>query len=127
MQSIRNGAMPRIVQRVGAFLLTLLLAGGSAFAGVGGSVVPTFPLGPLNVGATFQAALILTNDSDQNNAGDIISVTPFLTPSCGSGTGVCAVNDLNIFQLPATATGASLSSCDGVTFTVGAPNATTGE
>src|SRR5258708_33747895 len=117
MQTTGNGAMPRIAQRVSALLLTLLLAAGPAFAGVGGSVVPAFPGSPVNVGDLFNASIVVTNDSDLPNTADTISVNVFTTPSCGNAIGPCLTPDLNVFQMPATATGAALCSGDGVGFT----------
>src|SRR6188472_3306722 len=110
-----NSAGSKMATSVGAFLLSVLFAAGTALAGVGGSVVPSFPGTPVNVGDFFNAQLILTNDSDSPNTAETISATALITPSCGSGVATCAVPDLGVFQLPATATGNALSSCDGVT------------
>jgi uncharacterized repeat protein (TIGR01451 family) len=107
-----------------------LLAAAPAHAGVGGSAVPTAALLPANIGTTFGASIIYTNDSDAGNIGDLISlVNLFVTPSCASGIGVCSPGseELGVFQLSATASGAALGSCQGVGFTFGAPNVTTGE
>ncbi len=119
--------MPKVETIVGAAIAVMFLAAGPAFAGVGGSITPTYPDGPVHVGDTFTASLTITNDSDGTNVSEPISVTNIShTPSCESGVAICKTSDPGVFQLSA-GTGAANSACAGVTFNVSTVNAATGE
>jgi hypothetical protein len=119
--------MPRVDSIIGAVLAMSFFAAGSAVAGVGGSIAPTYPAGPVQVGSEFSASLTITNDSDGSNEADRISVASIShTPSCASGMPVCKVADPGVFEVSA-GTGAGGSACAGVTFNVSTLDASTGE
>jgi len=119
--------MPKVENVFGAVVFVSLFAAGSAFAGVGGSVTPTYPAGPVRVGDTFNASLTIVNDSDGANHAERIAVSNIShTPSCGSGTATCKAPDPGVFTV-STGTGAAQSACAGVTFDVSSVNASTGE
>ena len=67
--------MPKVETVFGAVISISLFAAGSAFAGVGGSVTPTYPAGPVRVGDTFTASLTIVNDSDGANHAERIAVS----------------------------------------------------
>ncbi len=130
MESVKSGVVPRVGVIASAFLPALLLAAATASAGVGGSIVPTFPEGPVRIGDSFPATLVITNDSDSGNASESIHVSSIsLTPSCGGFGATCPAQgaDPNVFQVSPTATGQPKSACAGVKFDVSVVNAATGE
>ena len=138
MQIVRRDAMPRFRMIVGAFLAVLSFLAQPAFAGVAGSAVPTMPACPVNVGDALTVPLpfgptpsvILSNAADGANLVDWIGVTAIhFTPSCQSGAGNCAAGseDPGVFSISGTGTGAALSSCEGVTFTLTNINSATGQ
>ena len=119
----------------------LFVGAAPAFAAVSGSAGPIFPP-EVNVGQTFPALFVLSNTSGSPCGGPFPSGDPdcavdinvnsngiFITPSCASGTGDCDAGseDPGVFQIIGNGTGGPNSSCPGVIFTPGVPNAITGE
>jgi hypothetical protein len=90
-----------------------------AFAGMGGSMVPSFPT-PLTVGDTKTATITLINRSTAPNNDEDVNVSAiFLTPSCASSNGItCLALDPGVFEL-ATIIGKSGTSCASTVFTAG--------
>src|SRR3954471_10422138 len=126
-----------VFKAVGAFVGRLTFAIGvlagmamtlPAIAGVGGSVIPSFPT-PIKVGDIKTATITITNRATAPNNTETVNVSAiFLTPSCQATDGFnCLTPDLNVFQFGATATGKFGTSCASVVFTIGPPNAGTGE
>jgi Bacterial Ig-like domain (group 3)/IPTL-CTERM motif len=102
-----------------------------AEAGIGGSNTPTIPI-TVTVGVTFNANLTLINSSTPANDTESVVVTSlFITPSCAdSASPICLAGnrDPGVFDVLPTAVGdASTPPCAGVSFTVGTPDAATGE
>ena len=131
MHSIRGLAMRRGTVVIGAFLALTLLPITSAFAGAGGSASPTFP-SVVNVGEAVAASFTIVNKSDGSNASDVITLSNIiLTPACKSSPGgTCdpGSQDPGVFQVLSSPvpTGASGTSCDGITFTPTISNPGTG-
>ncbi len=96
-------------------------------AGLGGSVVPSFPT-PAVVGDIKTATITITNHATTPNTGENVNVSGiFLTPSCAKSDGFsCITPDPGVFQF-ATAIGKVGTACASIVFSQGAPNATTGE
>ena len=95
-----------------SFLLLLLVAATPALAGVGGSVVVTFPAAAY-VGQTFQARLVYTNNSDGENLTERVLVSEIrLDPSCGNL--ICTDTDPGVFSASIAQGG---FFCAGTTFT----------
>ena len=122
-------------------VFVLFVGAAPAFAAVSGSAGPIFPA-EVNVGQTFPALFVLSNTSGSPCGGPFPSGDPdcsvdinvdsngiFITPSCASGTGRCDAGseDPGVFQIIGNGTGGPNSSCPGITFTPGVPNAVTGE
>ena len=101
-----------------------------AFAGVGIGIAPTYPA-LIEVGQTnVPVSLKITNTSNSTEAGGTLTVTKILhTPSCGVDTAPCpsGKEDKGVFLVHGPATGHSGTACDGKTFSIGSPDATTGE
>src|SRR6188508_1427580 len=95
----------------GTSLVFALLAATSAIAGLGGSVVPSFP-SPLNVGDIKTATISITNRATSPNDTENVNVTGILfTPSCAASNGyTCSTPDTGVFQF-ATVVGRVGSSC----------------
>lgn len=104
-----------------------LVAATPAFAGVGGSVVPSFPT-PMNVGDAKTATITITNRSTAPNDVENINVLGiFFTPSCASSDGfTCAIPDPGTLSF-GTIVGKTGTSCAGTVFTASPPDAETGE
>jgi len=108
-----------------------LMGAGQAFAGVGGSDVPTVP-SPLDVGQTgIPFSFTITNQSTTPNNVHDVEVTSvnaiFFTTTCGSSLtpGIpCLAGDQEaantIVINPLTATGSAGTACAGITFSVAA-------
>jgi PKD repeat protein len=113
--------------RIGAFLAVCVVAATPAFAGLGGSVVPSYPT-PISVGDTKTATITLTNNATASNATENMRVSGiFFTPSCAASNGFsCTVPDVGVFQF-ATVVGDTGSSCENTLFTIGQANPNTGE
>ena len=102
-----------------------------AHAGVAGSAGPTYPstvsVGDSNIPVSIQ----ITNNSTAPQDTETVLVTNiFHTPSCGSDANpICAAGDADpgVFQITGAVTGRTGTACAGTTFTVGTPDATTGE
>src|SRR5438067_13594016 len=78
----------------------LLFAAAPAFAGIAGSVIPSYPT-PIKVGDSKTATITITNASTGTQASEKVKVTQiFFTPSCQhSDNGVsCSSPDLDVFQ-----------------------------
>ena len=126
-------ATPRRIasMRVRTFLRTFfafaLVAATPAFAGLGGSVVPSFP-SPVNVGDIKTATITITNRATTPNDTEIVNVSGiYFTPSCAASNGLsCSTPDPGVFQF-ATVIGKVGSSCANTVFAMGAPNASSGE
>src|SRR3954470_13269967 len=75
-----------------------------ALAGVGGSVIPSFPT-PIKVGDIKTATITVTNRSTTPNNTETVNVSAiFLTPSCQATDGFnCLTPDKNVFQFGSTA------------------------
>ena len=128
--------MPRVRAIFGAFLALLLGAAVPAFAGVGGSGIPNFPPGVKNVGDTFTASLVVTNESRPPSSDehpiDVTSI--FLVPSCASGGFPCSSPDKGVFSVaalfgPPTNANPAIdgpNACAGMTFLPSAPEGLTG-
>jgi hypothetical protein len=103
-----------------------VFAAAPAFAGMGGSVVPSFPT-PLNVGDIKTATITITNRSTAPNNDEEVNVSAiFLTPSCASSNGVtCLTPDQGVFEL-ATIIGKAGTSCASTVFTAGPLDPVTG-
>ncbi len=99
----------------------------SAFAGVGGSVVPSFPT-PMNVGDIKTASVTITNHATGGNSSENMNVSGiFVTPSCSSSDGfTCFTPDPGVFKF-ATFIGKTGTACAATVFTAGTPNPGTGE
>ncbi len=112
---------------IAAGLALGLLAVTPAFAGMGGSVVPSFPT-PMNVGDIKTASVTITNHATSPNNVESVNVSGiFFTPSCASSDGfTCLTPDPGVFQF-ATFIGKSGTACASTVFTAGAPDPGTGE
>jgi hypothetical protein len=112
-----------------------LAAPGSALAGVGLGMAPTFPTNSTVGDAGHAASLTITNlntapDAQATvcNAGD---ATPCpageegitLIPSCGAqgAFSACTSGDPGVFRISSTATGAAGTACAGINFAVSQP------
>lgn len=116
-------------------VLSAFLASSPALAGVGVGVAPTYPavvtVGDTNVGVS----LSMTNTSTTPESGGTLTLSLIRhTPSCGSDTAPCQAGDEDpgVFLAKgvgggATASGRVGTACAGMTFTLSAPDATTGE
>jgi len=119
--------MHKFKMMVGPLMASALLVAAPAFAGVGGSVAPTYPTGPLHVGDTFPATLTITNSSNGANAGDRVSVSNIRhTPSCGEAEVACTLADPGVFDV-SSGTGEAGTACAGVKFQVSPVNEASGE
>ena len=126
----RRGAARRItvVCSLGAILTLLRLP---AFAGVGLGVAPTYP-GLVQVGTTnVPVGLSIVNTSTTPESGGTLTLMLIThTPSCGMDTpNPCSMAnaDPGVFLVKGPANGQSGTACHGMTFTIGTPNAVTGE
>ena len=116
-------------------VLSALLVSSPASAGVGVGVAPTYPalvvVGDTNV----PVSLTATNTSNSTEATGTLTLSLIRhTPSCGTDTTPCPAGDADkdVFLvkgvLPGNkASGHTGTACAGMTFTIGAPDATTGE
>lgn len=112
-------------------LLSTFLGGRPAAAGVGVGVAPTYPA-LIQVGDTnVPVGLSITNTSTTPESGGTLTLGLIRhTPSCGSDTPVpcpAASADPGVFLIKGPVTGAAGTACAGTTFTIGTPDATTGE
>ncbi len=98
-----------------------------AFAGIGGSVVPSFPT-PMDVGDIKTSTVTITNHATMPNNTENVNVSGiFFTPSCASSDGfTCLTPDPGVFQF-ATFIGKAGTACASTVFTAGAPDPGTGE
>jgi uncharacterized repeat protein (TIGR01451 family) len=94
-----------------------LLAVTPAFAGLGASVVPSFPT-PEDVGDIKTATVTIKNNSTTPNNTENVDVSGIhVTPSCAASDGfACQTVDPGVFQFSALV-GKTGTSCQGVTFT----------
>jgi hypothetical protein len=139
---LRLGRRPAAAKWGGFSLLIAIVAAllvavaQPAKAGIGFSVVPTFP-SVVTVGqAGVPAALTITNNSTFPNDANPIRLQPVtaapnaitLVPSCGStipaGLGDCSVPDPGVFNLSPTGTGEAGTACAGTLFTITPVDAT---
>ena len=124
-----RAAQRRHASFMGALLAFCVFTAMPALAGLGGSVVPSFPT-PIHVGDLKTASIRITNSATGTNAAEnVIASRIFITPSCAAvaNTGVsCATPDLGVFQF-STVFGSVGSSCENMIFTIGQPNGATGE
>ena len=101
-----------------------------AYAGVGVGVAPTYPPA-IEVGDTNRAvSLTITNTSDGPQAAGTLTLSHIRhTPSCGSTSTPCPPADVDkdVFLVKGPATGRTGTACEGKTFSIGPPDATTGE
>ena len=98
-----------------------------AWGGVGLGATTTYPL-VVQVGQTNRAvALSITNTSTPTQSITLTSIKH--TPSCGTSTTPCPAGsaDPGVFLVKGPATGRAGSACDGIAFTIGSPDVTTGE
>jgi hypothetical protein len=115
--------------------LSIFLAASPAFAGVGLGVAPTYPAVVVVGNTNVAVSMSMTNTSTGDEAGGTVTLSLIRhTPSCGSGAeGVpCPLLpvdyvDKDVFLAKGPATGRAGTACVGMTFTLGAANATTGE
>ena len=109
MQAIRwFMAIPRLV----ALVFMLSVGAPPALAGVGGSVVVSFPA-VVTLGQTFQVRLTYTNNSDGENLDERVVVSEIrLNPSCTNV--LCTVTDPGVFS---AAVGQGGFFCAGTIFT----------
>ncbi len=102
-----------------------------AYAGVAGSTGPTYPTTVAVGSTTVPVSLQITNNSTAPQSTETVLVTDiFHTPSCGDDiSAICSGGqvDPGVFQVVGPATGRAGTACAGTTFTIGTPNATTGE
>src|SRR6188768_3853961 len=91
---------------IAAAFVGSMLAALPALAGVGGSVIPSFPT-PIKVGDIKTATITITNRATAPNNTETVNVSAiFLTPSCQASDGfTCQSFDRNVFQFGSTATG----------------------
>jgi hypothetical protein len=104
--------------------LSFALTAGTAFAGIGGSVVPDYP-SPVTVGQTALPATLTITNSSTNNTENVAVSSITHSPSCAttaSGTCSAADADTGVFTVH-NGTGQAGTACAGVTFTAGAPDA----
>ena len=101
-----------------------------AYAGVGVGVAPTYPAA-IEVGDTnTPVSLTITNTSDGPQAAGTLTLSNIRhTPSCGSTDTPCPPADVDkgVFLVKGPATGQTGTACAGKTFSIGPPDATTGE
>ncbi len=101
-------------------------------AGIGGSDTPTYPQ-VVTVGQVINASVTVINLSTAPNEPDHVQLLSlFLIPACKvtSGGTVCepaAVQDPGVFTVLTAVGNATTTPCAGVTFTIGAPAAGSGE
>jgi uncharacterized repeat protein (TIGR01451 family) len=113
----RARRLRRVTAHLAAGLVLSVLAPACATAGLGGSVVPSFPT-PENVGDIKTATITIKNNSTTpNNAENVIVSGIVFTPSCAASDGfTCTTPDPGVFQF-ASIVGKTGTSCQGVTFT----------
>jgi hypothetical protein len=111
-------------------VLSAFLVSSRAFAGVGVGVAPTYPavvvVGDTNVAVSLTA----TNTSTVPESTGTLTLSLIRhTPACGEDTVPCPAGseDPGVFLAKGPATGRAGSACDGMTFNMSVPNATTGE
>lgn len=119
-----------LIAAFGAVLASVSWLPTLAYAGVGVGVAPTYP-SALEVGDTNKAVSVtITNTSDGPQAGGTLTLSNIRhTPSCGSTNTPCSPADVDkdVFLVKGPATGRTGTACDGKTFSIGSPDATTGE
>lgn len=106
-----------------------LLAAGSAVAGMGGAISPSLPA-TVTVGQTYLATLTMTNAASEGNASENVVLSDiFFTPSCATSIdpGTCVDPDPLVFSLGNVVVPAPGTACAGINFSLGTPNAVTGE
>jgi hypothetical protein len=107
-----------------------LLAVSPAWGGVGLGATPTYPsslqVGQTNIAASLQ---IKNTSTSPENAGQLTVTSIKHTPSCGEATTPCPAGqqDTGVFLVKGPAVGAIGTACAGKSFTIGSPDATTGE
>src|SRR5262249_4462290 len=93
-------------------------------AGIGGSSTIVMP-GTVVVGVTFNASMIIRNQSTPPNDTESVKViSAFITPSCaGPGLGICVTPNLDpgVFDILSAAGDPNTASCAGVSFPIGPP------
>src|SRR5580704_5471630 len=118
-------AHAKIVVSLAASASGMFLFASTAFAGVGGSVVPDYPASVTAGQTGLAATLTITNSSTAGNASDNIAVTNIShTPSCGSSdNSTCTGSDIDtgVFTVH-NGVGAAGTACAGTTFTAGTPD-----
>jgi hypothetical protein len=101
-----------------------------ADAGIGGSNTPTWPV-TVTVGVTFGASVIIVNQSTPpNDTENVLLTSLFVTPACAdSASQLCLAGnrDPGIFDVLSAVGAAGTTPCANVVFTVGAPDAASGE
>ena len=114
----RPGASRNGVAVVARPAVLLLIFATSAFAGIGGSVVPSFPPN-LNVGDIKTGSITITNSATAPNNTEVVNVLGIVvTPSCAVDDGfTCSTAGPAVFQF-ASVLGKFGSSCAGIPFTI---------
>jgi hypothetical protein len=101
-------------------------------AGIGGSDTPTYPT-VVTVGQTINASVTVVNlSTSPNDTENIKLLSLFLIPACKvtSGGSVCepaANQDPGVFSVLTAVGNGATTPCAGITFTIGAPAAGSGE
>jgi hypothetical protein len=112
-------------------LVSVALGNRAALAGVGVGIAPTYPA-VIQVGDTnVPVGVSISNTSTPPESGGTLTLSLIRhTPSCGSDTPVpCPTEnaDPGVFLIKGPVTGMAGTACSGTTFTIGPPDATTGE
>ena len=127
-KALAAGRMLAVLGVVGILLLGVSIP--RADAGIGGSNTPTWPV-TVTVGTTFSASVIIINQSTPpNDTENVLLTSLFVTPACAdSASPICLAGnrDPGVFDVLTAVGAASTTPCAGVTFSVGAPDAATGE
>lgn len=116
-------------------VLSAFLVASPALAGVGVGVAPTYPATVVVGNTNVAVSMTMTNTSTSPENGGTLTLSLIRhTPACGIDTTPCPAGfeDPNVFLvkgvLPGNkASGHTGTACAGMTFTLGTPNATTGE
>ena len=116
-------------------VLSAFLVNSPAFAGVGVGVAPTYPAFVIVGDTNVPVSLTMTNTSTApENTGTLSLSLIRHTPACGNDNTPCPAGfeDPGVFLIKGPLSGNKASghtgtACAGMTFTIGTPNATTGE
>ena len=127
-KGLAAGKMLAVLGVVGILLLGVSIP--RADAGIGGSNTPTWPV-TVTVGVTFNASVIIVNQSTPpNDTENVLLTSLFTTPACAdSASQLCLAGnrDPDVFEVLTAQGAGSTTPCANVVFVIGNPDPLTGE